>query len=72
MATRKILLSKAKLWVGLRKINTDGFTDEQVLQKYYEHKVHDVTVSEEDAREFYQVNPGIFGEAKFEDHFYLS
>jgi thiol-disulfide isomerase/thioredoxin len=67
MATQKILLSEAKLWARLRRINIEDMTDSQVLQKYFEHKVQDITIDGEDVKEFYRSNPGIFGEVKFEE-----
>ena len=59
---RKILVREAKH----SGISLQGLNDEQVIQAYLNHLVRGVTVSDMEAKAFYEENKGLVGGASFE------
>ena len=61
-AVQRILLNEARK----AELTTDGGDDNRAIQALFEHRTRDLTVSEDEARDFYKNNEELVGGAPFE------
>lgn len=65
MAISQLLMSEAKTWAESKKIDIKGSNDNEITNKYLTDLTSNVTVSAEEAKQFYESNPEMFGGIKF-------
>ena len=66
MAIEKLLAKEARVWAASKKLNTKKMKEYMLIRNYLKDLTADVTVSTDEAKQFYQSNLDMFGGASFE------
>lgn len=66
MAVQQLLTTEARKWAVSKKLDTKGMKDKDIIREYFASLAEGVSVSIEDAKEFYEANPDMFGGAEFD------
>ncbi|MBC8230941.1 thioredoxin family protein [bacterium] len=66
MAIEKLLAKEARVWATSKKLNTTKMKEDMLIRNYLQDLTADVTVSTDEAKQFYQSNLEMFGGASFE------
>lgn len=67
MAIEKLLAAEARAWAASKKLNIKNMKEIELIRNYLENLTATVTVSTEEAKQFYESNLGMFGGANFEE-----
>jgi len=66
VAVKQLLASQARKWAASGKLDIKGLKDEDIIRKHFASLTKDVSISIEEAKEFYEANKDMFGGAKFD------
>lgn len=67
MAINGLLAEEARTWATSKKLNIKDMKDDKMISNYLKELIATISVSTEEARQFYESNTEMFGGAKFKE-----
>lgn len=67
MAIDRLLAEESRAWATSKKLNIKSMKDDEIISNYLKDLIATISVSTEEARQFYESNTEMFGGAKFKE-----